>query len=139
MHISDCLKSNKKQKKTNALPKFVVRISLSDILDVVVCLFSSLVSVYNFMSIFFLVPESLYVFLQVLKPKTSEDHYVKSIQIRSFSGPYFLVFEVNTERYSVSLHIQSEYREIRTRINSVFGHFSRRGLHIHYLTPSSVF
>ena len=99
MHISDCLKSNKKQKKRNALPKFVVRISLSDILDVVVCLFSSLVSVYNFMSIFFLVLGSVYVFLQVLKPKTSEDHYVKSIQIRSFF-------------WSVFSCIRSEYGEI---------------------------
>lgn len=103
MHISDCLKSNKKQKKTNALPKFVVRISLSDILDVVVCLFSSLVSVYNFMSIFFLVLGSVYVFLQVLKPKTSEDHYVKSIQIRSFfwsvfSSPYSVRIQGNTGR-----------------------------------------
>ena len=64
---------------------------------------------------------------------------LKASKYEFFSGPYFLVFEVNTERYSVSLHIQSEYREIRTRINSVFGHFSRRELHIHYLTPSSVF
>ena len=28
--------------------------------------------------------------------------------------------------YSVNLHIQSEYRKIWTRNNSVFGHFSRR-------------
>ena len=41
-----------------------------------------------------------------------------------FSGPYFLVFGVNTEIYGVNLRIQSEYRKIRTRENSVFGHFS---------------
>ena len=41
------------------------------------------------------------------------------------SGPYFSVFGLNTERYSVSLRIQSGYRKIRTRNNSVFGHFSR--------------
>ena len=39
-------------------------------------------------------------------------------------GPYFTVFELNTEIYFANLRIQSEYREIRTRNNSVFGHFS---------------
>ena len=38
-------------------------------------------------------------------------HYVKSVQIRSFF-------------WSVFSCIQSEYRKIRTRKNSVFGHFS---------------
>ena len=42
-----------------------------------------------------------------------------------FSGPYSLVFELNTEFYSVNLCIQSEYRKIRTRKNSVFWYFSR--------------
>ena len=41
------------------------------------------------------------------------------------SGPYFPVFGLNTERYGVSLHIESKYRKIRTRNNTVFGHFSR--------------
>ena len=41
------------------------------------------------------------------------------------SGPYFPVFGLNTEIYELNLHIQSEYRKIRTRNNSVFGHFSR--------------
>ena len=39
-----------------------------------------------------------------------------------FSGPYFPVFGLNTEIY---LRVQSEYKKIRTRKNSVFGHFSR--------------
>ena len=39
-----------------------------------------------------------------------------------FSGPYFPVFGLNTEIYG---SIQSEYRKIRTRKNSIFGHFSR--------------
>ena len=34
------------------------------------------------------------------------------------SGPYFPVFRLNTEIYSVNLRIQSEYRKIRTRNNS---------------------
>ena len=42
-----------------------------------------------------------------------------------FSGPYFPAFGLNTERYEVSLRIQSKYGEIWTRKNSVFGHFSR--------------
>ena len=42
-----------------------------------------------------------------------------------FSGPYFPAFGLNTERYSVSLRIQSECGKIRTRKDSVFGHFSR--------------
>ena len=41
------------------------------------------------------------------------------------SGLYFPVFGLNTEIYLVNLRIQSEYRKIRTRNNSVFGHFSR--------------
>ena len=41
-----------------------------------------------------------------------------------FSGPYFLAFEVNKEIYGVYHRIQSEYRKLRTKKNSVFGHFS---------------
>ena len=35
-------------------------------------------------------------------------HCVKSVRIRSYSGPYFPAFELNTERHEVSLGIQSE-------------------------------
>ena len=51
---------------------------------------------------------------------------VKSVQIRSknFSGPCFPAFRLNTERYGVSLPIQSECGKIQTRKNSLFGHFS---------------
>ena len=41
------------------------------------------------------------------------------------SGPYFPAFGLNTERYVGSLRTQSECVKIRTRNNSVFGHFSR--------------
>ena len=44
------------------------------------------------------------------------------------SGPYFPVFELNTEVDSVNLRIQSENRKIQTRNNSVFGNFSRSNL-----------
>ena len=42
-----------------------------------------------------------------------------------FSDPYIPAFGLNTERYFISLRIQSEFGKIRTRKNSVFGHFSR--------------
>ena len=52
----------------------------------------------------------------------------KVSKYRVISGPYFPVFELSTE----NLRIQSEYRKIRTRNNSVFGYFSRSdGVMIH--------
>ena len=44
-------------------------------------------------------------------------HCVKSVRIRSHSGPYFPAFGLNTERYSVFLRMQSECGKIRTTIN----------------------
>ena len=52
-------------------------------------------------------------------------HYVKSVQIWSFSGPYFPVVGLNAENYSSNLRIQSEFRKIRTRKNYLFGQFQR--------------
>ena len=49
----------------------------------------------------------------------------KVSQYGVFSGPYFPTFGLNTERYFVSLRIQCEWGKIRTRKNSVLGHFSR--------------
>ena len=43
-------------------------------------------------------------------------HCVKSVRIRSYFGLHFLAFGMNTERYGVSLHIQSECGKMRTRI-----------------------
>ena len=42
-------------------------------------------------------------------------HYVKIVRIRNFSGPYFTAFGLNTERYYITLCIQSKYRKIWTR------------------------
>ena len=42
-----------------------------------------------------------------------------------FSGTYFPAFGLNMKIYYVNLRIQSEYRKIRTRKNSLLGHFSR--------------
>ena len=44
---------------------------------------------------------------------------VKSVRIRSFAGPYFPVFGLNTERYSVRM------RENTDQKNSEYGHFSQ--------------
>ena len=44
-------------------------------------------------------------------------HCVKSVLIPSYSGLHFPTFGLNTERYSVSLRIQSKYGKMRTRIN----------------------
>ena len=44
-------------------------------------------------------------------------HCVKSVRIQSYSGSHFPAFGLNTtERYSVSLRIQSECGKMRTRI-----------------------
>ena len=43
-------------------------------------------------------------------------HCLKSVRIRSYSGPYFPTFGLNTQRYSESLRTQSECGKMRTRI-----------------------
>ena len=42
-----------------------------------------------------------------------------------FFYPYFPVFGLNTEIYCINIGIQSKYGKLQTRINFVFGHFSR--------------
>ena len=49
-------------------------------------------------------------------------HCVKSLNIRSFSGPYFPAFVLNTERYSVSFRLG----ENRNQKNSKYGQFLGR-------------
>ena len=46
---------------------------------------------------------------------SEKPHCVKSVRSRSFFGPYFPTFLLNTERCSVSFCIQSKYGKIRTR------------------------
>ena len=53
---------------------------------------------------------------------------VKSVQIRSYFWSVFSRIR-NEYGYFVSLRIQSECGKIRTRNNSVFGHFSRSATH----------
>ena len=45
-----------------------------------------------------------------------------------FLARFFAAFELNTERYEVSLRIQLECGKIRTRKSSVFGHILRSEL-----------
>ena len=47
--------------------------------------------------------------------KVSNRHCVKIACIRIFSAPYFPAFELNTERYSVSLRIQSKWGKMRNK------------------------
>ena len=48
---------------------------------------------------------------------------VKNVRIRSYSGLHFPAFELNTDIYGVSLHIQSECGKIPTRITQNTGTF----------------
>ena len=43
------------------------------------------------------------------------DSSMKSVRIRSFYDPYFCTFALNTDRYGVSLTIQSKCGKIQTR------------------------
>ena len=51
------------------------------------------------------------------------NHCVKSVRIRSYSGPYFSAFGLNAEWYLVSLRIHSECGKIRSRITLNIGTF----------------
>ena len=41
---------------------------------------------------------------------------MKSIRVQGYSGPHFPAFGLNSKRYYVSVHIQSERGKIRIRI-----------------------
>ena len=48
----------------------------------------------------------------------------KNVQFRSFSGPHFPAFGLNTEIYSVNFRIQSEYGKKMYQKNFEYRHFS---------------
>ena len=63
---------------------------------------------------------SLHLFFKVLWSYEVSDNNFTTWEVSKcglFFGPYFPAFELITEIYAV-------YRKIRTRINSIFGHFS---------------
>ena len=55
--------------------------------------------------------------IRQVKHRIINHHCVKSVCIRSYSGPYFPAFGLNTEKYGVSLRIQCECEKIRTKIH----------------------
>ena len=70
---------------------------------------------------------------KIIFKKLGKIHCVKNVRIRSFSGPHFSAFGLNTKRYGISLRVQSEY-----------GHFSRSDQckcsehYIHSLLPRTI-
>ena len=63
--------------------------------------------------------KSLYRLIAVYLGRQKEldvDHYVKGVHIQIYSGPYFLAFGLNMERYSVAFRFQSKCGKILTRI-----------------------
>ena len=75
------------------------------------------------LEVLFLTRMVVFMFVTFLKcyqyfNKTKEHtmHCVKSVRIRSYSGPHFPAFGLNTYLYCVSLRIQSECGKMRTRI-----------------------
>ena len=58
---------------------------------------------------------------------TASTHSVKCVQILSYFWSVFSCIRTEYGDYGVNFRIQSEYKKIRTRNNSVFGHFSPSG------------
>ena len=81
----------------------------------------------------FHLPSILHYFLIIVLPcnkdcvkcPNTEFFLVRIFQHSDWIRMDTLAFGLNTERYEVSLHIQSECGKIRTWKNSVVGHFSR--------------
>ena len=59
--------------------------------------------------------------------------YVKTVPIRSFSGPDFLSFGLNTDIYGVNLHTQSEFLKKRTRKTPNTDNFPLVQVHVWFL------
>ena len=51
-----------------------------------------------------------------MRVENKEEHCVKSVRIRSYSGPHFTAFGLNMERYEVSFRTPSECGKMWTRI-----------------------
>ena len=56
-------------------------------------------------------------------PRCADQHWVKNVHFQSFSGPYFPAVRLNTDIYSVNLHIQSGCRKIRTKKTPIMDTF----------------
>ena len=89
-------------------------------LDVLLCFFLlDIVSIVTYQSHFYHKTQRLMCVIfhcaYSHQLRVSICHCVKSVRIRSFSGRYFPAIGLNTERYGVSLRIQSKYGDKRTR------------------------
>ena len=70
-------------------------------------------------------PESpLFALTNDIKMNKRKRYSVKSVQIRSYFWSVFSCIWTEYGDLLVNLFIQSEYRKVRTRNNSVFGQFS---------------
>ena len=65
-------------------------------------------------------------------------HWVQSVRSRSFSGPYFLAFKLNTERYRVSLRCISPY-SIQMQENTDQKKKSQHGYSSHSANSTNLF
>ena len=71
--------------------------------------------------------------LKILNTRKSTSHCVKNVRIRSYSGPYFPAFGMNTERYCISPYSvrmrentgqnNSEYRHILLNESHSFSYY----------------
>ena len=64
-----------------------------------------------------------YLATKVIQSLQYQSQCVKSVPIRSFSGPYFPAFGRNKEIYSLNLRIQPKCEKIRTRKSSILDTF----------------
>ena len=71
--------------------------------------------------------------------KLDKRYCVKSFRIRSYSGPLFPIFGLNTERWGIFLGVQSECGKMRTRItpNTNTFHAVRESLESKFFRASS--
>ena len=67
-----------------------------------------------FVWVYFFVNFLVCLFVFFVKTLLKFVNVSKSVRIRSYSGPYFPAFGLNTEGYSVSLRIQSKCVKIQT-------------------------
>ena len=58
--------------------------------------------------------------------KHQNDHYMKSVRIRSFSGPYFPAFRLNTKKIHSISPYSVQMWENTDQKNYEYGHFSRK-------------
>ena len=112
----DCALINKYNKYAKAMPMTSIGIALVYLLPTLNIFF--LVSILHaVLQWHFLLCSSSWC-KHIFSTAFRKTHYVKSVRIRSHSGPYLPAFRLNTERYGVSLRTQSECGKIRTRITA---------------------